>query len=31
MEPVPHTDGGSHIFLWKTGLENLFIDAGKLG
>lgn len=31
MEPVPHTMGGYPIFLWITGLEILFIVAGKLG
>jgi hypothetical protein len=31
MEPVPHSDGGYPIFLWITGLEILFIVAGKQG
>ncbi len=31
MEPVPQTYGGYPTFLWITGLEILFIVAGKLG
>lgn len=31
MEPVPRTMGGYPTFLWITGLEILFIVAGKLG
>ncbi len=31
MEPVPQRLGGYPTFLWITGLEILFIVAGKLG